>query len=70
MSNNTKHDQALIMFASDVLAILEEEKDWNSDTLQQICDSAQGAGLAGTGEDAHFSVTKREDYNANFRGAL
>ena len=56
------HDRALIAFGSEVLAILEGSQDWNSDTLQQLDDSAHNLGLATSDNAAQFRAIPRERF--------
>ncbi len=59
---NSPHDRALIAFGSDVLAILEDNEDWNSDTFQQIEDSAYNFGLSTSDNAAEFRAIPRERF--------
>ena len=56
------HDRALIAFGSDVLAILEDNEDWNGDTFQQLSDSAHNFGLSTTDNVAQFRAVPRERF--------
>lgn len=47
-------DNALIEFGRHVLQILEEDPEWNSDTLDRIACSADSHGLARTDGDGQF----------------
>lgn len=47
-------NEKLIEFANFVLDILEEHKEWNSDTIDEIGCGAIEAGLAGSNEDSEF----------------
>jgi len=60
------HDRALIAFGSDVLAILESNRDWSGNTFQELDDSAQNFGLATTDGEGHFLTIPR----ARFRERL
>lgn len=58
MPNLYKTENSLIAFARSVLYIMEENKEWSSDTLDQINDAAFIHGLATEDDEGHFKVKK------------
>lgn len=50
----TKKQELLIKFAERTLAILEQQKDWSSDTPEDIAVQAMNLGLAETDENGEF----------------
>jgi hypothetical protein len=52
----TKKEIDLIALAQGVLSILESEKEWNSDTTDDISILAMDLGLAYTDENSEFAI--------------
>jgi hypothetical protein len=51
-----KHAKYLQMFAAGVLEILENEKEWSADTMDEISYVAMDLGLADTDEKGAFRI--------------
>lgn len=51
-----KHAKYLQMFAARVLEILENEKEWSADTMDEISYVAMDLGLADTDEKGAFRI--------------
>jgi hypothetical protein len=56
------HDRALIAFASDVLKLMEIDRDWNPVTLSIIDSRAHALGLSTTNDTAQFRVIPRQRF--------
>jgi hypothetical protein len=57
--NITRKQLKLMEFAEEVLAMLEADKEWSADTLDDLGLLAMNMGLATTNEDGEF-VAKEE----------
>lgn len=44
----------LVRFAREVLAIMQEEREWNADTLERIHAAARAHGLASLDAEGYF----------------
>lgn len=60
--NITRKQLKLIEFAEYTLATLEQEKDWSSDTTEEIATAAMDMGLAHTNGDGEFAT--KEEFTA------
>lgn len=55
------HEARLRMFAIHVLRVLEREKEWNADTIEEISYAAVDLGLAEVDDDLGFFKQKEVD---------
>lgn len=52
----TDREKTLLHFANNVLEILERDKDWGADTLDDVGMNAIELGLATSDENAEFKI--------------
>jgi len=57
----TKRDEMLIEYAKLVLARLEQDEDWDSDTIDYIGCTAIDMGIAGTNDRGLFTINPEEE---------
>jgi len=58
--NKELHEYRSRLFAIYVLRLLEREKEWNADTVDEIADAAFDLSLASTDDHGHFIVNNFE----------